>query len=180
LTTSESNLSNPEELLAELRNRLKGQLPFPQPKGTRTAGGVIEGLIGLVDNDSPDIERTAKAFQDRFNTVLNGLALPGQIEDSASIGRLKQILGGDIASVLSLATIANAIRDVQNRADIPHAIEEGLLAYFFSADGYKTVDGESVVAPVHLSDVTTLAEGANLVGPGPDVRVNARPVKQLK
>src|SRR5262249_39182520 len=87
----------------------------------------------------------------RLDTILQGLAKPGQADADASVARVKQILGSDISTLIPLATLANSMRGLQNVADVPHGIEQGLLAYFFSGDGYKTVDSESVVAPVHLS-----------------------------
>ena len=33
------------------------------------------------------------------------------------------------------------------------AIEDALLRYFFTPDGYETVDGTRIVAPIHLADV---------------------------
>jgi len=176
-----SKLPNPGELLAQVRNALRGQLPFlPQHGGASGSGGVIESLVGLLDNDSKDIDGVAKAFQDRFNTILKGLVRPGRADDDASVGRLKQILGNDIGIIMPLAAIANAVRGPQNAADVPHSIEQGLLAYFFSAEGYKTVDEESVIAPVHLSDLKTIAAGAIDTGPGPAGGPSAGPLKQLK
>src|SRR5262245_13636835 len=176
-----SKLPNPGELLAQVRNALRGQLPFlPQQGGTSGSGGVIESLVGLLDNDSKDIDGVAKAFQDRFNTILKGLVRPGRADDDASVGRLKQSLCKHTGIIMPLAAIANAVRGPQNAADVPHSIEQGLLAYFFSADGYKTVDEESVIAPVHLSDLKTIAAGAIDTGPGPAGGPSAGPLKQLK
>src|SRR5262245_45303093 len=147
----------PGELLSQVRTALRAQLPFLPSLGDANApGGVIEDLVGLLETERRDIKEAARAFQDRVNTILQGLARPGQRDDVASVGRLKQILGNDIGTVMPLAAIANAIRGVKDAVDVPHSIEQGLLAYFFSSDGYRTVDGDGVVAPVHLSDVESI------------------------
>ncbi len=169
------------KLLDQVRDALRGQLPFRPPTAGATApGGAIEGLVALLEADAQDIRQAAAAFQQRIDTILQNLAKPGQTDAGASVARVKQILGSDISTLIPLATLANAMRGVQNAADVPHNIEQGLLAYFFSADGYQTVDSESVVAPVHLSDLESIAAGLVSVGPGPDIRLNRAPLKQIK
>jgi hypothetical protein len=170
-------LPNPE-FLAQLRNSVLGQLPFRPQQGQAKSGGAIENLVGLLDRDPENIAQGVEAFHDSFNTILKGLVRPGKADDEASVGRLRQILGNDIGTVMPLAAIANAVKGLQNAADVPRSIEQGLLAYFFSSEGYKTVDGESVVAPVHLSDLRTIAAGAIDVGPG-GIKLDPAPVKQL-
>lgn len=173
-------LPNLDDLVAQVRSALRNQLPFlPQQQGANTKG-VIETLVGILDSERQEIGQAAREFHDRFNSILSGLVRPGRADDDASVGRVKQILGNDIGTIMPLAAIANAVRGVQNVADVPHSIEQGLLAYFFSSDGYKTIDGESVVAPVHLSDLKGIAESAISVGPGLDVTVNPAAVKQVK
>ena len=169
------------KLLDQVRDALRGQLPFrAQAGGANPPGGVIEGLVGLLETEAQDIRKGAAEFQQRIDTILQGLAKPGQADAGASVARVKQILGSDLSTLIPLATLANAMRGLQNVADVPHSIEQGLLAYFFSGDGYKTVDSESVVAPVHLSDLESIAAGLVSVGPGPDVRLNRAPLKQIK
>ncbi len=172
-------LLNPQ-LLAQVRDAVMGQLPFRPQQGQANSGGAIENLVGLLDRDPEDIAKGIQDFHNSFNTILKGLVRPGKADDEASVGRLRQILGNDIGTVMPLAAIANAVKGLQNAADVPSSIEHGLLAYFFSSEGYKTVDGESVVAPVHLSDLKTIAAGAIDVGPGRGVTLNPAPVKQLK
>jgi len=173
-------LPNPADLVAQVRSALRGQLAFLSQQPGANAEGVIETLVGILDREGQEIDQAAKDFHDRFNSILSGLVRPDRADDDASVGRLKQILGNDIGTIIPLAAIANTVRGVQNVADVPHSIEQGLLAYFFSSDGFKTIDGESVVAPVHLSDLKGIAEGAISVGPGLDVKVNPASVKQVK
>lgn len=169
------------KVLDQVRDALRGQLPFRvKSGGANPPGGAIEGLVGLLETEAQDIRDAATAFQQRIDTILQGLAKPGQADAGASVARVKQILGSDISTLIPLATLANSMRGLQNVADVPHGIEQGLLAYFFSGDGYKTVDSESVVAPVHLSDLESIAAGLVSVGPGPDVRLNRAPLKQIK
>jgi hypothetical protein len=177
-----AKLADAGELLTKVRNSLRGQLPFfPKLDGANAPGGVVEDLVGLLDNDSRDIGQAAEAFHGRVKEILQGLVRPGRADDDASVGRLRQILGNDVGTVMPLAAIANAMRRAKSAADVPHSIERGLLAYFFSSEGYQTLDGESVVAPVHLSDLKSVAAGILASGPGLDVKaITAAPVKQLK
>jgi hypothetical protein len=168
------------KLLDQVRDALRGQLFRPPAGGANAPEGAIEGLVHLLETDAQDIRQAATAFQQRINTILENMAKTGPADAGASVARVKQILGNDIGTLIPLATLANAMRGVQNAADVPHSIEQGLLAYFFSADGYKTVDSETVVAPVHLSDLESIAAGLVSVGPGPDVRLNRAPLKQIK
>src|SRR5262252_3197098 len=174
-------LPNPADLVAQVRSALGRRLPFPPPQQDTNPEGVIESLVGILDREGQEIGQATKDFQERFNTILGGLVRPGRADDdTASVGRLKQILGRDTGTIIPIAAIANAVRGVKNVADVPHSIEQGLLAYFFSSDGFKTIDGESVVAPVHLSDLKGIAESAISVGPKLDVKVNPASVKQVK
>jgi len=174
-------LPNPADLVAQVRSALGRRLPFPPQQQDTNPEGVIESLVGILDREGQEIGQATKDFQERFNTILGGLVRPGRAaDDTASVGRLKQILGRDTGTIIPIAAIANAVRGVKNVADVPHSIEQGLLAYFFSSDGFKTIDGESVVAPVHLSDLKGIAESAISVGPKLDVKVNPASVKQVK
>jgi hypothetical protein len=173
-------LPNPRDVLAQLRDALKGQLPFlPQQAGANQPG-VIEALVGLLDRDHPGTANPAKALQDSVDTLLKGLRGAGPAADDSTVNRLKKMLGNDIGTLMPLATIANAMKDVQNAAHVPKSIEQGILAYLFSAQGYTTVDGESVIAPVHLSDLKNLAAGALDVSAAGGVGVDPASVKQLK
>jgi hypothetical protein len=183
VAAGEAKLADAGELLTKVRNSLRGQLPFfPKLDGANAPGGVVENLVGLLDNDPRDIGQAAEAFHGRVKEILQGLVRPGRADDDdASVGRLRQILGNDVGTIMPLAAIANAMRRAKSATDVPHSIERGLLVYFFSSEGYQTLDGESVVAPVHLSDLKSVAAGILAAGPGLDVKINvAAPVKQLK
>jgi hypothetical protein len=181
VAAGEAKLADAGELLTKVRNSLRGQLPFfPKLDGANAPGGVVENLVGLLD-DPRDIGQAAEAFHGRVKEILQGLVRPGRADDDASVGRLRQILGNDVGTIMPLAAIAIAMRRAKSAADVPHSIEKGLLAYFFSSEGYQTLDGESVVAPVHLSDLKSVAAGILASGPGLDVKaITAAPVKQLK
>lgn len=86
-----------------------------------------------------------------FQRVRDGITGTGTKD---SLSRLQQLIGNDLGTALPVATLVNAAQQgLQNAAGVPESIEHGLLEYFFKKDGYQTVDGESVVAPVHLSDL---------------------------
>src|SRR5215472_11465807 len=117
-------LPNPADLVAQVRSALGRRLPFPPQQQGANPEGVIESLVGILDREGQEIGQAAKDFHDRFNSILGGLVRPGQTDaDTASVGRLKQILGRDIGTIIPIAAIANAVRGVQNVADVPHSIE---------------------------------------------------------
>src|SRR5262245_54781186 len=152
-------LPNPADLVAQVRSALGRRLPFPPQQQDTNPEGVIESLVGILDREGQEIGQATKDFQERFNTILGGLVRPGRADDdTASVGRLKQDLRKDTCTDHPNAAVRNGGRGGKNVADVPHSIEQGLLAYFFSSDGFKTIDGESVVAPVHLSDLKGIAE----------------------
>ncbi|HXJ79899.1 MAG TPA: hypothetical protein VMS64_14600 [Candidatus Methylomirabilis sp.] len=83
-----------------------------------------------------------------------------------SVSRVQQLLGNDAGTALPFATVATAaLSSLQNAAGVPESVERALLDYFFRSEGYTTVDGERVVAPVHLSDVGS-AIAAGVAGAG--------------
>ena len=171
-----SSRPNPADVLNQVRNAIRSGLPF-RSSGADPAlsRGPIEGLIALLDRDGPDLEQAAQEFRTRFDGLVRGLVRAGDADSDARVSRLKQILGNDMATVMPFAAIANAVQGLQNAADVPKSIEEALLAYFFAPKGYETVDGESVIAPVHVSDLKAIAAGAVDVGPGLSVTVSAGP-----
>ena len=178
-----AKLLSPTDFLAQIRSVVRSQLStLHSPQGeqpTPPQEGQIERLVASLDRDESEVGKGIQEFQDRLNGLLKGLVRPG--DDDAGVLRLRQILGNDIGTVMPLAAIANAVQGLQHAANVPESLEQGLLAYFFSQDGYKTVDGESVIAPVHLSDLKAIAAGAVDVGPGLDIKVSTAPaVKQLK
>jgi hypothetical protein len=123
----------PNDLLNRLQDLLSQHLQFFQ--------GKIVAIRNLVTaRDSVTIQNAA---QDLFE-------LP-QLWNT-----LRPFIGNDIGAVLSLATIGNAL---PNPAQIVAPVEQAVLDYFFKKEGYQTIDGASVVAPVHLSDITNSATG---------------------
>ena len=120
-----------------------------------------ETIVGLVVAQNPgDLREAADKL---FAGVLEGFggAAGGGAPAGESVRRLRQLLGGDVGIALPFATILNAVqRGGQDTAAIPQSVERALLDYFFTAEGFKTVDGESVVAPVHVSDVKEAVVGA--------------------
>ena len=67
----------------------------------------------------------------------------------------------DVGTILSFATMASAIQGLgANLADVPEEMEKALLDYFFRAGGYLTVEGERIIAPVHLANLVTAGSAA--------------------
>lgn len=123
------------ERLGQLPERL-GQLP-------NRVRQHLDGLVALAKADNPlDIRNAGRV-------LLKGVGDRWE--------RVKTLLTDDIGDILSLATIANALQDL---GDVPKEVEGALADYFFSGEGYQTIDGASVVAPVHLSDVGAVIKGA--------------------
>ena len=100
-----------------------------------------------------------------FQKLRDGISGTGTKD---SVSRLQQLIGNDLGTALPFATVVTAVQQaLQNAAGVPESIERALLDYFFRPDGYTTVDGESVVAPVHLSDVgRAIAGGGAATGSG--------------
>jgi hypothetical protein len=120
-----------------------------------------DGIAALIAAESPaDLRDAAKGL---FEGVVGAFKGTGGAGGSAadSVSRLRQLLGNDVGIALPLATMITAVqRGLQDASDIPWSVEQGLLSYFFRAEGFQTVDKESVVAPVHLSDVKQAVVGA--------------------
>jgi hypothetical protein len=117
---------------------------------------LIADLIG-----APDAVGLRDAVGSLFQRLREGISGSGTRD---SLGRLQQMVGHDVDTALPLATMVTAVQQaLRDAAGVPESIEAALLDYFFRPEGYTTVDGESVVAPVHLADVErALAAG----GPG--------------
>jgi hypothetical protein len=81
-----------------------------------------------------------------------------------SMSRLRQLACNEIGTAMSLATIMKALEGKETipggLGKVPEAVEKALLAYFFKKEGYQTIDGSSIVAPVHLSDLVNLPADA--------------------
>ena len=124
---------------------------------------VLDGRLALLDGQRQAIASLIAAqgpaglrdaAEGLFAGVLSAFGESGEGAKPASVSRLRQLLGRDVGVALPFATILNALqRAGQNAAAIPKSIEDGLLDYFFKADGFRTVDRENIVAPVHVSDV---------------------------
>lgn len=72
--------------------------------------------------------------------------------------QLQQLIGNEIHAALSLATITRALdrKAGVNLSGVPKNVEDALMAYLFTKEGYKTIDDSSIVAPVHVSDLLSL------------------------
>jgi hypothetical protein len=136
-----SRLGMLPERLGQLPERL-GQLPERLGQLPNRVRQHLDALIALGKADNPADVRTA------------GRALLKGVGDRWE--RVKDLLTDDIGDILSLATIANALQDL---GDVPKEVEGALVDYFFSGEGYQTIDGASVVAPVHLSDIGAAMKG---------------------
>jgi hypothetical protein len=141
------------DLADGVRKALRGQLGLLEKQH--------ETIVGLIVAQNPgDLREAADKL---FAGVLDGLggAAGGGGPVGESVSRLRQLVGGDVGIALPFATILNAVqRAGQDAAAVPQSVERGLLDYFFTADGYKTVDRENVVAPVHVSDIKDAVVGA--------------------
>jgi len=118
-------------------------------------------IVGLVVAQNPgDLREVADKL---FAGMVDGLGGSSGSAGPAgeSMSRLRQMVGRDVGIALPFATILSAVRGAgQDAAAIPQSVERALLDYFFTADGFKTLDRESVVAPVHVSDVKEAVVGA--------------------
>jgi hypothetical protein len=122
---------------------------------------VLEGRLGLFEDQRQAIANLIAAqgpagLREAADGLFAGVlgVFEGDKAAGESVSRLRQLLGRDVGIALPFATILNALqRAGQNGADIPRSVESALLAYFFKADGFRTVDRENIVAPVHVSDV---------------------------
>jgi len=141
------------DLMAGVRKALQGQLGLLEKQN--------EAIVRLVVAQNPgDLREAAdKLFAGVIDELRGAAGGGGPAGDSVS--RLRQLVGVDVGIALPFATILNAVqRAGQDAAAVPQSVERGLLDYFFTADGYKTVDRESVVAPVHVSDIKDAVVGA--------------------
>lgn len=141
-SSESSHLRDLGTRLGMLPERL-GQLPERLAQLPERFRNHLEGLVALAKADSP------ADFQSAGRDLLSGVEKRWE--------NIKTFLRDDIGTILPLTTIANAIRDV---GDVPGEVEAALLAYFFREEGYQTLDGGSVVAPVHLSDIAGAIKGA--------------------
>jgi hypothetical protein len=141
----------------------------------------LEGQLGLLERQRDVIAQVivaarpadiGAAIDALFQGVVDGI---GGTETKNSVLRLREYIGRDVDTALPFATMMTAVQQaLGNAAGIPESVEQALLAYFFKAHGYTTLDGEYIVSPVHLSDVGRAA-GAVVteVAGGADARAAA-------
>jgi hypothetical protein len=97
-------------------------------------------------------------FRDQRAGIKRLLAADGPAETLAvcrdlftqSFGTLWSTLGPLLASQLSIL-VSFATTALTLPAKGGPAIEDALLRYFFTSEGYQTVDGTQIVAPIHLA-----------------------------
>jgi len=77
---------------------------------------------------------------------------------SADVSRLWSTVGPLLASQFSIL-VSFATTATRLPTDGGRAIEEAVLKYFFTSDGYTTVDGTKLVSPVQLSSLDLQAAG---------------------
>lgn len=167
------NLPDPAELLRNVRTALRGRLAFFDQANL---GDAIAALVAA--GDSASIRGAGDAVFERIDAAF---ANTGRSDVFPSVGqwrRLQPFIGGDMGTVLPLVTIVNAVQGsgLQNVLEVPQSVERGLLAYFFKSAGYRTVDGASVVAPVHLSDVRS---ALSAIDPGTDALAGLQQLRGL-
>ncbi len=75
---------------------------------------------------------------------------------------LWRTVGPVLASQLNIAVSFATTAALMPKTAGP-AIEEGVLRYFFTRDGFRTIDGSQLVAPIHREDVD-LMDGKALKG----------------
>jgi hypothetical protein len=139
------------DLVNGVRSAFRGQLGLLEKQH--------DTIVGLVVAQDPgDLREAADKL---FAGVVDGFGGSSGGPAGESVSRLRQLLGRDVGVALPFATILSAVRGAgQDAAAIPQSVERAVLEYFFTADGFKTVDRENVVAPVHVSDVKEAVVGA--------------------
>ena len=143
-----------EDSLKSVQDFLRGRLDV--------LGQHTDDIAALVTAQNPaSIRDAGRALFARIGAADPGSGSTGPSEEGRGWLRLQPLIGDDVGTVLSLATIVNAVRGgLSSAIDVPRQIEAGLLAYFLTARGYETVDGATVVASIHLSSVASVASAA--------------------
>jgi hypothetical protein len=114
-----------------------------------------EVIAGLIAARSP--AELGDVVGGLFQRVL-AVAAPGSRN---SVSRLRELIGNDVATALPFTTMVDALQEgLETVAGIPEGVERALLDYFFKRDGYRTLDGEHVVSPVHLAELRMALAGA--------------------
>jgi hypothetical protein len=129
--------------------------------------GVLKNPLGLLERQRDQIanlisahnpEALSQAVSDLFKRIHEDAPGP---DSQNSVIRLQAFIGTDADAIMTFATMMDALKQAaQELAGIPEGIEQALLDYFFKGDGYQTLDGESVVSPVHLADLGKAVAGA--------------------
>lgn len=137
------------------------QLPFPFPLLPQL--GVLQKLRSV-------LQPHLLFFGSRTDALLNLItardpsAIKNAGENLFSIPtfweKLEPFVGSDTGTILPLATMDSAVPR-SKQGDVVSATERALLAYFFKKKGWATVDGASIVAPIHLSDGATVVTDTN-------------------
>jgi hypothetical protein len=141
------------ELLNTVRGAIKGRLRFFVDRQE----DVIARLIAA--RDPAALQQVA---DDLFQGVVEDVRKSSE-SARESVNRVRALLGNEAGGILPFATIVGARRRaLENIAGVPESVEGALLDYFFKSAGYQTIDGESVVAPVHLSDIRGAVAGAGV------------------
>jgi len=156
------------EVLSNFDLQVRAALTFMTQQLRDGLGGKL-GLFTGHEGFLADLimARDPKGFRDAADNLLDSVrrASPAAAGGAtAGLIDLHQLIGRDPGMVLPLATLAKAIQrggqGLQNVANIPGSVKTALMNYFFKPNGYQTIDGVNVVAPVHLSDVTSALEKA--------------------
>ena len=149
-----SGLPDVSRVLDDVRRKLGGKLGLFERQRD-----VIAGLIAARNPTS-----IRDAVGGLFQKILEGI--PGS-STRDSVSRLREFIGNDPGTALPIATMVNAAQQgSQSPAGVPESVEQGVLEYFFKTAGYQTVDGESIVSPVHISDLKTAVAGAGSIAGG--------------
>jgi hypothetical protein len=167
------NLADPAEILRNVRNALRGRLAFFDQLNL---GDSIAALVAA--GDSASIRSAGDALFGRIDDVFGRTGRSDVFPSMGQWLRLQPFIGGDMGTVLPLVTIVNAAQGsgLLNVIEVPRSVERGLLDYFFKPAGYRTVDGASVVASVHLSDIGSAVSG---IDPGAGALVGLQQIKGL-
>jgi len=149
--------------ISPLLQSFETQLPFPFPLFPQL--GVLQKLRNVLQQHLPFLGPRAAALSDLItardpNSIKNA---GQQLFSNVSLwDKLKPFIGADPGAIIPLATIDSAV-PVNKQANVVVDTERALRDYFFKKTGYETVDGASVVAPIHLSDVAdTVTEASPL------------------
>jgi hypothetical protein len=149
----ERGVRAPGEFLRNARNLLRDRLVF--------FGQHTDDIATLVAAEDPaSIRRAGDALFTRIDAACGRTDRSDVFQSMGQWLRLRPFIGGDIGTVLPLATLVSAVQGrLENAIRVPQSIELGLLDYFFKSSGFRTVDGASVVAPVHLSHLGNARSG---------------------